>query len=196
MHHRALRNYEKMGCVVTAVHRAVTYREKAWMAPYILGNAERRKGKTGHEKAFWKLANNSCFGKTMESVRGRTGIKFARNEEQFLRATSRPTWRGVHGASKLASSELGDTSGLTMTYHESATVKLNKPIYTGQCVLDVSKQHMYEFYSAVRERTTGWDLAYMDTDSFIFDIKMPSLAADYKALADWLDMSMLGHTRV
>ena len=128
----------------------------------------------------------------MESVRGRTGVRFSRDAEHFQRQVSRPTWRGVHGASKLGSSDMsGDGTGVIMTYHESPTVKLNKPIYTGQCVLDVSKQHMYEFYDIVQERTSGWSLMYMDTDSFIFDIRTPSLAKDYEALASRLDMSML-----
>jgi hypothetical protein len=72
------------------------------------------------------------------------------------------------------------------------TVTLNQPISTGQGVLDGSKQRMFEVHALVQERCQGtWDLCYMDTDSFIFDIRTPSLATDYETLSTELDLSDL-----
>ena len=152
------------------------------MKPYILANTQRRKGKKGHEKAFWKLANNSVFGKTMESVRGRKKTSIAVSEEKFDRHTTRPNWSGVHENS---------TPQMAMSLFTNPEVKLDKPIYTGQCILDSSKAHMYSFHSVVKERCPGWTLMYQDTDSFMFDIKTESFQADCERMKDWLDHSML-----
>ena len=61
-----------MGMRLTAVHRGVTFYQSSWMEPYIRKNTELRKTAANRfEKDFFKLMNNSVFGKTIENIRKR-----------------------------------------------------------------------------------------------------------------------------
>jgi len=74
VHYRNLNLYHALGMHVTAIHRTVKFRQEAWMAPYIQINTElRAKAKSDFEKDFFKLMNNSVFGKTMEIFASESG---------------------------------------------------------------------------------------------------------------------------
>ena len=66
VHYRNLRQYLEMGMRITAVHRGISFYQSSWMEPYIRKNTELRKcASNSFEKDFFKLMNNSVFGKTI-----------------------------------------------------------------------------------------------------------------------------------
>ena len=76
VHHEALKLYERLGLRVTKVHRGIKFKESAWLKPYIdLNTKLRTQATNGFEKDFFKLTNNSVFGKTIENIENRVDIK-------------------------------------------------------------------------------------------------------------------------
>ena len=80
VHYLNLQLYVEMGLVVRNVHRILQFSQSTWLKPYIEKNTEMRQQSTNkfHEK-FFKLMNNSCYGKTLESKRNRVNVQLVRN---------------------------------------------------------------------------------------------------------------------
>ena len=92
VHYKNLAQYVELGMVLIKVHRVVEFDEKPWMKDYIEFNtAQRIKSKNDFEKNFFKLMNNSVFGKTMENLRKRVNVKMITDPEKFKKIASRPT---------------------------------------------------------------------------------------------------------
>ena len=107
------------------------------MKPYIDFNTQlRTKAKNDFEKDFFKLMNNSVFGKMMENIRNHRNIKLLTTEEKYLHTVMKPNFRsGVRFDETLMGCEMGKIK-----------VVINKPVYLSQAILDLSKIVMYEFH--------------------------------------------------
>ena len=114
------------------------------------------------DKNFYKLMINAAYGKTMENKRKRMKIRIVTNEKDFVKYTSKPTYIGYK-----------KTGNNFYAIHEKKEVmKLDKPIYVGCTVLELSKLIMYKFwYDFIVKKCDSPKLLYMDTDSFIFETK-------------------------
>ena len=114
------------------------------------------------DKNFYKLMINAAYGKTMENKRKRMKIRIVTNEKDFVKCTSKPTYIGYK-----------KTGNNFYAIHEKKEVmKLDKPIYVGCTVLELSKLIMYKFwYDFIVKKCDSPKLLYMDTDSFIFETK-------------------------
>ena len=165
------------------VHRITQFNQEAWLKPYIDMNTELRKeAKNDFEKDFFKLMNNSVFGKTMENVRNHRDIKIVTANKQRNRLASEPNYHTTKYISK----------DLLIMEMKKVEVKMNKPVYLGQAILDISKTLMYKFWYKYIKPKYGDNarLWYMDPDSFIINIKTEDF---YKDIANdvqrWFDTS-------
>ena len=123
----------------------------------------RMKASNDFEKDFFKLMNNAFFGKTMENVRARRNIDIISNDPQRLnRYTAKPTYK----------SYVEITDDIIAVERIKATIHLNKPIYLGLRVLDLSKVLMYNFhYNKLKQIFPNVQLLFTDTDSLCVSIE-------------------------
>ena len=171
IHIRALDQAVKHGLILEKVHHMIEFNQSARLKPYINFNTElRKKAKNEFEKDFLKLANNSVFGKTMENIRKHKNIKPVTNKKAYLRMVMKPNFKsGVLFGENLMGCKMGKTK-----------VVMNKPVYLGQAILDLSKIVMYEFHYDYMKPKYGENLklCYMDTDSLMYHIKTKDFYED------------------
>ena len=175
IHIRALEQALMHGLVLECIHGAIEFKQSAWMKEYIDFNTKLRTGATSHfEKDFYKLMNNAVFGKTMENIRKHRNIKLITSQEAYLKAVMKPNFKsGTLFGANLMGCEMGKIK-----------VVMNKPVYLGQAILDLSKIVMYEFhYDCMKPKydDDNLTLCYMDTDSLIYSIETDDF---YKDIAD------------
>ena len=96
VHIRALKQALDHGLKLTKVHRVIEFRQKAWRKPYIDMNTELRKpAKNDFEKEFFKLMNNSTYGKTMENVRNHRDIRVVTTDKRRSILASEPNYHST-----------------------------------------------------------------------------------------------------
>ena len=143
------------------------------MKPYIDFNTQlRSKAMNDFNKDFWKLMNDSVFGKTMENIRKHRNIKLVTDEEAYQKTVNKPNFKsGTLFSENLMGCEMGKVK-----------IVMNKPVYLEQVILDLSKLVMYEFhYNYMRKKFRDLQLCYMDTDSLIYYIKTEDFYEDIAA---------------
>ena len=109
IHIRALAQALRHGLILDRTHRAIEFDQSAWMKPYIDFNTQlRTKAKNDFVKDFFKLINNSVFGKTMENIRKHRNIKLVMTEEKYLHTVMKPNFKsGVRFGENLMGCEMG-----------------------------------------------------------------------------------------
>ena len=159
------------GLKLKNVHRVISFIQVSWMKSHIKKNTKlRNEAKNEFQKNFYKLMNNSVFGKTMENIRKHRDIKLVTNNDRRKKLDSEPNYHACKDFSEyLMAIEIKETK-----------IYMNKPFYIGQSVLDISKTLMYEFYYNYLKPKHGdkVKLCYMDTDSFILYVETNDLYKD------------------
>ena len=156
------------------IHRCIRFKQSPWMKEYIDFNTRlRTAAKNDFEKDFYKLMNNSVFGKTMGNICRHCNIKLVNNKEDYLKTVM---WPNLKSGTLLGPDLMGCEMG-------KVKVIMNKPVYLGQAILDLSKLIMYEFHYDYMLPKYGKNIkqCYMDTDSFVYDIKTEDF---YKDIAE------------
>ena len=190
---RNLKFYRDHGLIITKVSSVISFKQSTWMKSYIDFNTEKRsKAKDEFTKDLLKLMNNAPFGKTMENVRNRVKMDFVTSNKhgpKRLQCHERTIERKI--ASPLYNGAIIYNDDLAAIKLKSKHIKLNKPIYAGMCILDLSKKHMYEFHYDVIKPTYGEraKLLFTDTDSLCYRIRTANVYEDQKAHSHLFDLS-------
>ena len=161
------------GLVLKKVHRVIKFNQKPWLKPYIDMNTElRQKAKNDSEKDFFKLMNNSVFGKTMENARKHRDIKLVATKKRRNYLVSKPNYHTTKFF----------TENLLAIEMRKTQILMNKPVYLYSAILDLNKTVMYEFWSDYVKPKYGEKakLCYMDAGSFIVYLKTDGI---YKNIA-------------
>ena len=162
VNYRYLREAIKLGYKITKFHRVLQYSQSNFMSEYINLNTKlRQESSNEFDKHFSKLMNNSVYGKTMESIRKRIEFKLISDEKKIdkLKNIKRFTIFDNH---------------LVGVYLNKSKIKLNKPIYLGQNILDDSKVTMFNFhynFMLKKIEENNLNLMMTDTDSLLYHIK-------------------------
>ena len=137
LHCRNLHLYMALGLKVKKVNRVLEFDQSPWLKQYIDFNTEKRKhAKNPFEKDFFKLMNNSVFGKCCENLRKRVNVKLVTDYKKLNKITSKPTYV----SSKIFNENL-------MAVHKiKESLTLNRLAYVGMCIIDLSKTLMYDFH--------------------------------------------------
>ena len=152
------------GLKLKKIHRIIEFNQEAWLKPYIDMNTELRKAaKNDFEKDLFKLMNNSVFGKTIENIRKHKDKKLVMTDKKRSKLVSEPDYHTINLISE-------DLSIIEM---KKTKVKMSKLIYLGLSIMEISKILMYKFWYDNMKRKYDNDvkLCYMDTNSFIMNIK-------------------------
>ena len=171
VHIMSLKQALDHGLKLKKVHRMIEFNQEAWLKPYIDKNtALRNLANNDFEKDFYKLMDNSVFGKTMENVRKHKDIKLVTTDTKRSKQVSEPNYHTMNLISE----------HLSIIEMKKIKVKMNKPIYLGLSILDISKILMYEFWYDYMKRkySDNVKLCYTYTDSFIINIKRKDFYKD------------------
>ena len=183
VHIKNLQLYLKHGLKVTKISRGVKFHQSAWLKTWIDLNTNFRKvAKNDFEKDYFKLMNNAVFGKCMENVRDRIEIKTAFDDKYYTKYVSKPNFH---------SSKILVQDAMMLLKMNKKTVQLNKPIYAGFTILELSKHHMYSHHYEVMKPkyNENIELLMTDTDSLVYLINTDDFYQDMKDMKEYFDMS-------
>ena len=164
VHYKNLKQYLKEGMILKKVHQGIKFRQSSWMEPYIRKNTDLRKLATSSfEKDFFKLMNNSVFGKTIENIRKRQNVVIVDNKKLANKLSSKPNFERVTILDE----------NLIACHMKKTEVYFNKPIFVGQAILDISKNLMFDFHYNYIKNKYGdkAELLFTDTDSLMYFIQ-------------------------
>ena len=185
--YRMLKFYVRHGMIVDKVHKITSFKQSKWLEKNINFNTQKRnQAVNDFEKDFYKLLNNAFYGKTMENVRNRLKIKFIKKDDyrEIIKQKSKLTFNGIHKSYE-------NRDSYTFKKNE---VLMDKPIYLGFTVLELSKLLMYETYYDKLQPYFGQEniqLHYMDTDSFVLSVNTEDIVKDLRNMEDIFDYSNL-----
>ena len=174
LHYENLKLYERLGMKITKIHRGIKFDESPWLKTYIDLNTDLRSKATNEfEKDFFKLMNNSVFGKTMENIRNRVDVRLVNDETKAKKLAAKPNYQHC---------TIFDEN-LVAIHMKKTKILFNKPVYLGMCILDLSKTLMYDFhYNYMKAKYNDKaKLLFTDTDSLAYEIQTDDFYKDISA---------------
>jgi hypothetical protein len=156
----------------------MTYAQAQTLKPWIENSTLRAQAKNAFDKDFFKVCNNSVFGKTMQNVRAEACYEFFTNDDKLKQRLAHPRSERC--------TFIGNIAGVSWIKDD---VMLSKPIFTGASILDLSKLLMLSFhYDVVREKYDDKSkLLFTDTDYLCYHIETPDVYADMGQMASHFD---------
>ena len=185
VHYWMLTFYVRHGMIVEKVHNVISYKQSRWLEKHISFKTQKRnKAKNEFEKDFYNISNNAYHGKTMENVRNRIKLEFIKKDDtdKIIKQQSKLTFNGIHKSYE-------NYDSYTFKQNE---VLIDKPVYLGFSVLELSKLLLYESFYDKLQPYFGQEkihLHYTDTYSFIISVNTKYIIKDLKDLEDIFDLS-------
>lgn len=117
----------------------------------------------------------------MENLRNRVNIKLINNENMLQKYTSRPSFDRFQIFNE----------DLVGVQNKTINLVLNKPVYVGATILELSKILMYDFHYNVMKPKYGdnLNLLFTDTDSLMYEIFTDNIYQDMTTFRDYFDTS-------
>ena len=171
VHYRNLKYYLRKGMRLKKIRRILEFNQRPWLAKYINFNTKKRaKAENKFEKDFFKFMVNAVYGKTMENKRRRITIHLVNKLKRALHLVAKPQY---------VAHEILAKNMCTIRMNRRMT-KLDKPVYVGFSILDLSKLVMYKFHYDRMLKMYGdnAELLFTDTDSLCYEIKSDDVYAD------------------
>jgi len=137
LHIRNLKLYTDLGMKVDRIHKVMEFDQKAFLAPYIAFNTEKRRmARSSFEKDFFKLMSNAVYGKMIEQLQNRVNVKLVTDPNKVKKFIRKPTCKRF----KIINNDL------VMILMTKQKLLINKPIYAGMAILDIAKTVVYQFH--------------------------------------------------
>lgn len=183
IHYVHLKKCLQHGLLLKKIHRVITFKQSNFLQQYIdLNTHLRQEAESVFASDFYKLLNNSVFGKTLENNEKRIEVKLVNKWCDSNNKTKK-----TNSAEKLIASPYFHSASifsedLVAIQLKPSRVILDKPIYIGFTVLELSKSHMYDFHYSVIKPFYGnrVELCYTDTDSLVYYIQTNNPYQDFK----------------
>ena len=174
IHHQNLKQCLELGLRLKKIYRGIKFEEEPWLKSYIELNTNLLTNvKNEFEKDFFKLMNNSVFGKTMENIRKRVDVRLLNNRKKAQKLSAKPNFKHCTIFDEnLIAIHMGRTS-----------IKFDKPVFCGMAILDLSKTLMYDFHYNYIKKKYGdkAKLLFTDTDSLMYEIETEDFYKDIAA---------------
>ena len=187
IHYRMLKFYVRHGMIVEEIPEIISFKQSRWLEKYISFNTQKRNtAKSDFENDFFILLVNAASGKFLENVRNRLELELIKkdNVKKIIKQQSKLTFNAIQ-----KSYENYDS----YTFKKNEIV-MDKAIYVGFAILELSKLHMYETYYDTLQPYFGQEilqLHYIDTDGLILSMGTENIIKELKNLEDIFDFSNL-----
>ncbi|XP_022784290.1 uncharacterized protein LOC111324887 [Stylophora pistillata] len=172
--HQNLKQCLELGLRLKKIYRGIKFEEEPWLKSYIELNTNlRTNAKNKFEKDFFKLMNNSVFGKTMENIRKRVDVGLLNNRKKAQKLSAKPNFKHCTIFDEnLIAIHMGRTS-----------IKFDKPVFCGMAILDLSKTLMYDFHYNYIKKKYGdkAKLLFTDNDNLMYEIETEDFYKDIAA---------------
>ena len=162
LRYKNLQLYLSLGMKLVSIHRVLKFNQPDWLKKYIDFTTDKRKNAAiSFEKDFFKQMNNNTFSKTMENLRKTVNVSLVNNAGDYKKYVNKPSFV----SKKIFSKHF-------FAIHEiKPDLTVDKPIYVGFSILDLSKLLMYEFHYKYIKRKYNAKLLFADTDSLVYENK-------------------------
>lgn len=183
IHYVHLKECLKHGIKLKKIHRVIQFKQSPYLKEYIdMNTLLRQRAKSTFEQDFFKLLNNSIFGKTLEDTEKRVDIKLVNQWSDKTNKTKKNITADLLIAKPNFHSCTVFTENFVAIQMKPERICLDKPIYIGFTVLELSKRHMYNFHYSIMKPFYGSriKMCYTDTDSFLYSIETEDFYEDLK----------------
>ena len=161
VHYKNPQYYLSLGIKLVKIHRILRFKQSNWLKKYVDFNTEKRKqSNCEFDKNFFKLMINCVYGKSMKNIRNRINVKLIDDQRKYIKCVNKPSF---------ISQKIFD-KGFVAIHCAKTGLTLNKPIYVGFSILELSKLLMYKFHYDYVLKTFNVRFLFTDTDSVVYEI--------------------------
>ena len=163
VHYKDLECYLSLGMKLKNIHRILKFKQKNWLKVITDFNTKKRQDSNDEfNKNLYKLFNNCIYGKSTENARKKINVKLVNDKKKYQKIVNKPNFMSQKIIDKM----------FLAVHCKKKVLTLNKPIYIGFFISELSKLLMYQFhYDYVLKTFNDVKLLFTDTDSLVYEIR-------------------------